>query len=85
MIDLNDVGVSLARPGSQPATRAEARNRLSPEMIDYDLNLARINVIPNALAEAVKPIEKISDIRIFDTGGLLGRGNGAANGGNGPR
>ena len=55
-------------------------------MIDYDLNLARINIIPNALAEAVKPIEKISDIRIFDTGGLLGRGggNGAMNGhGNG--
>jgi flotillin len=55
-------------------------------MIDYDLNLARINIIPNALAEAVKPIEKISDIRIFDTGGLLGRGggNGAVNGsGNG--
>ena len=43
-------------------------------MIDYDLNLARINIIPNALAEAVKPIEKISDIRIFDTGSLLGRG-----------
>src|SRR5262249_3350333 len=40
---------------------------------------------PNALAEAVKPIEKISDIRIFDTGGMLGRGgNGAMNGhGNG--
>ena len=48
-------------------------------MIDYDLNLARINVIPSALAEAVKPIEKISDIRIFDTGSLLGR-NGSANG-----
>ena len=45
--------------------------------------MARINVIPSALAEAVKPIEKISDIRIFDTGSLLGRGNGAANGGNG--
>ncbi|MGO8389102.1 flotillin domain-containing protein, partial [Rhizobium johnstonii] len=42
----------------------------------------RIRIIPQALAEAVKPIEKISDIRIFDTGGMLGRGNGA-NGGNG--
>jgi flotillin len=57
--------------------KAEARNKLSPSMIDYDLNLARINIIPNALAEAVKPIEKISDIRIFDTGSLLGRGGGA--------
>ena len=56
--------------------KAEARNKLCPAMIDYDLNLARINIIPGALAEAVKPIEKISDIRIFDTGSLLGRGGG---------
>src|SRR5262249_1256427 len=43
----------------------------------------RIRIIPQALAEAVKPIEKISDIRIFDTGGMLGRAaaaNGGANG-----
>ena len=53
-------------------------------MIAYDLNVARINVIPSALAEAVKPIEKISDIRIFDTGSMLGRGgNGHANGNGG--
>src|SRR6476620_11267583 len=56
--------------------KAEARNRLSPGMIEYDLNLARIKIIPDALAQAVKPIEKISDIRIFDTGSLLGRGGG---------
>jgi flotillin len=62
--------------------KAQARNKLSAEMIDYDLNLARIKIIPSALAEAVKPIEKISDIRIFDTGGLLGRG-GAGGGGGG--
>jgi flotillin len=75
---------ALGQAEAEVATmKAEARNKLSPAMIDYDLNLARINVIPNALAEAVKPIEKISDIRIFDTGNLLGRGgsgNGAANG-----
>jgi flotillin len=68
------------------ALKAEARNKLSQAMVEYDLTLARINVIPSALAEAVKPIEKISDIRIFDTGGMLGRGggNGAMNGhGNG--
>ena len=52
-------------------------------MIDYDVNLARINIIPNALAEAVKPIEKISDIRIFDTGSLMGRGGANGSGGNG--
>ena len=65
------------------ALKAEARNKLSQAIVDYDLTLARINIIPKALAEAVRPIEKISDIRIFDTGGLLGRGggNGAMNGG----
>ena len=62
-----------AKAEEQVATtlKAEARNRLSPAMVDYDLNLARINIIPDALAQAVKPIEKISDIRIFDTGSLL--------------
>jgi flotillin len=74
---------SLGQAEAEVATlKAEARNKLSASMIDYDLNLARINIIPNALAEAVKPIEKISDIRIFDTGGLLGRG-GAAGGNSG--
>jgi flotillin len=65
--------------------KAEARNRLSAAIIDYDLGMARINIIPNALAQAVKPIEKISDIRIFDTGGMLGRngGGGAMNGAGG--
>src|SRR5215469_14805353 len=65
--------------------KAEARNRLSAAIIDYDLTMARINVIPNALAQAVKPIEKISDIRIFDTGGMLGRNGhgGGTNGGGG--
>ncbi len=78
---------ALGQAEAEVATlKAEARNTLSQEMIDYDLNLARINIIPSALAEAVRPIEKISDIRIFDTGGMLGRGggNGSMNGhGNG--
>ena len=55
--------------------KAEARNKLSPGMIEYDLNLARINIIPDALAQAVKPVEKISEHpEIFDTGSLFGRG-----------
>ena len=68
---------SLGQAEAEVATlKAEARNKLSSAMVDYDLNLARINIIPDALAQAVKPIEKISDIRIFDTGSLLGRGGG---------
>jgi flotillin len=61
----------------------EARNRLSPAIIEFELTRERIRIIPQALAEAVKPIEKISDIRIFDTGGMLGRSAGADGGGNG--
>jgi flotillin len=52
----------------------EARNKLSAAIIEYELTRERIKMVPQALAEAVKPIEKISDIKIFDTGGMLGRG-----------
>ncbi|MFS8044269.1 flotillin family protein [Rhizobium sp. BR 314] len=61
----------------------EARNKLSPAIIEFEITRERIRIVPAALAEAVKPIEKISDIRIFDTGGMLGRNNGGTNGGNG--
>ena len=57
----------------------EARNALSPQIIDFELTKQRIAVIPEALEQAMKPIEKISDIKIFSAGGLLGAmGNGAA-------
>jgi flotillin len=59
----------------------EARNRLSAAIVEYELMRERIRIIPLALAEAVKPIEKISDIKIFDAGGMLGRG--ASGDGNG--
>ena len=62
------------------AAMTEARNKLSPAIIEYELSRERIRIIPAALAEAVKPIEKIKDIRIFDTGGLVG-GKGASDGG----
>ena len=59
----------------------EARNRLSAAIVEYELMRERIRIIPQALAEAVKPIEKISDIKIFDAGGMLGRGaSGEGNG-----
>ncbi len=50
----------------------EARNALSPQMVDFELTKQRIAVIPEALEQALKPIEKISDIRIFSAGNLLG-------------
>lgn len=61
----------------------EARNALSANIIDFELAKARVDIVPQALAQAMKPIEKISDIRIFSTGGLpsaLGGGSGEPNG-----
>jgi flotillin len=54
------------------AAMNEARNKLAQAIIEYELTRERIRIVPSALAEAVKPIEKISDIRIFDTGSALG-------------
>ena len=53
------------------AAMNEARNALDDKIIEYELTRERIRVIPKALAEAVKPIEKIESIRIF-SGGLMG-------------
>lgn len=62
----------------------EARNALSPDIIQFELARQRIAVIPAALEQAMKPIEKISDIRIFSAGGLMaGLGAGGAQGGSG--
>lgn len=61
----------------------EARNALAASVIEFELAKARVEIVPQALAQAMKPIEKISDIRIFSTGGLmgsLGGGTGEANG-----
>ncbi len=61
----------------------EARNALAANIIDFELAKARVEIVPQALAQAMKPIEKISDIRIFSTGGLggaLGGGAGEPNG-----
>ena len=58
----------------------EARNALSPAIIEFELNKARVDIVPAALAQAMKPIEKISDIRIFSAGNLAGAMNGAAGG-----
>ncbi len=52
----------------------EARNALAPAIIEFELSRARIDIIPEALEQAMKPIEKISDIRIFNAGGIGGLG-----------
>jgi flotillin len=59
----------------------EARNALSASIIEFELARARVAIIPQALEQAMKPIEKISDIRIFSAGGLAGALAGSGGGG----
>lgn len=67
--------LGLAQAEAEAAMN-EARGKLPAHVIEYELTRERIRIIPQALAEAVKPLENISDIRIFDTGGLAGRSDG---------
>lgn len=61
----------------------EARNALSSQIVDFELTKQRIAIIPDALEQAMKPIEKISDIKIFSAGSMLGALQPGSNGGNG--
>jgi flotillin len=62
----------------------EARNMLSPAIIELEITKERLRIIPAALAEAVKPMEKIGDVRIVDLNGWSPNGGGMAQGGGGP-
>ena len=55
----------------------EARNALSPEARAFETGLKRLGIIPDALRESMRAVEKIDSIRIFDAGGMMGGGNGA--------
>ncbi|MBX3498837.1 MAG: flotillin family protein [Alphaproteobacteria bacterium] len=59
----------------------EARNAMSAAIIELEITKERLRVIPLALAEAVKPLEKIGDVKIIDMGGGLPGRNGAAHDG----
>lgn len=57
-----------------------ARNELSASVIEFEIAKHRLSILPETLHAAMKPIEKISDIRIFSTGGAgMPGGNGVAN------
>jgi flotillin len=60
----------------------DAENALSTELVAMKVELARLEALPKALAEAVKPAEKIDSIRIHHLSGLNGSGphNGTGNG-----
>ena len=57
----------------------EAQNRLGTNVIDFELAKKRIETMPAALGEMVKPIANLKDVRILHTGGAFG-GNGAGGG-----
>ena len=56
----------------------EARNTLSNDMVAMQVDLARLETLPKALAEMVRPAEKIDSIKIHQVTGL---GNGAGGSG----
>jgi flotillin len=57
----------------------EARNAMSDKVIDFEVARERLRIIPLALAEAVKPLQNIGDVKIIDMGG--GMPGGAVNAG----
>ena len=63
--------------------RPEARNAMSDKVIDFEVARERLRVIPLAVAEAVKPLQNIGDVKIIDMGGGLPGGplNGGGKGG----
>jgi flotillin len=61
----------------------EARNAMSAAVIELEITKERLRILPIALAEAVKPLEKIGEVRIIDLGGAMGGGGLGAIGGAG--
>ena len=65
----------------------EARNAMSEQVIGLEVARERLRIIPQAVAEAVKPLQNIGDVKIIDMGGGLPGGavNGGGVGGGGGR
>ncbi|MFK4507628.1 flotillin family protein [Bradyrhizobium daqingense] len=60
----------------------EAQNKLGSNVIDFEIAKKRIETMPSALAEMVKPIANLKDVRILHTGGAFGGNGNGAGGGN---
>lgn len=59
----------------------KAQNQLGSNVIEFELAKKRIETMPATLAEIVKPVASIKDVRILHTGGVFGAGgNGEAGG-----
>jgi uncharacterized membrane protein YqiK len=73
------VGVRNIGEATIIALKNEAQNKLGTNVIDFELAKKRIEIMPSALAEMVKPIGNLKDVRILHTGGAFG-GSGAGGG-----
>ncbi len=63
---------------------AEAENQLEPHIVAMREELARIETLPRAISELVKPAERIDSIRIHNITGLGGAGGSGEGGGDKP-
>jgi len=52
----------------------EAQNRLGANVIDFEIAKRRLEVLAPTMAELVKPVSNIKDVRILQTGGFAGPG-----------
>lgn len=59
----------------------EAQNKLGSNVIDFEIAKKRIEIMPSALAEMVKPIANLKDVRILHAGGAFGGSGNCVGGG----
>jgi uncharacterized membrane protein YqiK len=58
----------------------EAQNTLSETVIDMQIRMRVVEILPQIIEASVKPLDNIDSIKIVDVGGLNGGGAGAAAG-----
>ena len=63
----------------------EAENAIAEEIVNMKIALARLEKLPEVVAQMVKPAEKIDTIRIHQVSGLNGVGGGAGGSGGGDK
>ena len=63
----------------------EAENAIADEIVNMKIALARLEKLPEIVAQMVKPAEKIDTIRIHQVSGLGGMGGGANGSGGGDK
>lgn len=63
----------------------EAENAIAEEIVNMKIALARLEKLPEIVAQMVKPAEKIDTIRIHQVSGLNGVGGGAGGAGGGDK